>query len=235
MSEIATAAMISDAALTANQARIITKHTKCAFERSILFPLQKMGDQTVKMWQRAVSRPVFWNYEYRDPKKKKKKPEIVNICHSSLQEEVAYDTKLLLDANAEVNGPTSWGYRIDNGKFGVNLNFGSDHGKGSSQLLAKLNYLCAANGRKTGRLEDGARVTQFGYIKCRKDKKEILAQVAPHMNETMKAFREGMLAGMIDEFDNREVVFVPKKSYESINFSMEDEKVIMNWTEPEGV
>jgi hypothetical protein len=235
LSEIGTAAMISDAALTTNQARIITKHTKYAFDRSILFPLQKTGDQIVKQWQRAVSRPVFWNYEYRDPKKQNKKPEIVNICLSQAQEEIAYDTKLLLDANAEVNGPNSWGYRLDDGSFGVNLDLGSDHGKGSNQLLAKLKYLSAANGRKTGRLEDGARVTQFGYIKCRKDKKEILAQVAPHMNETFKAFREGMLAGIIDEFDNREVVFLPKKSYESVKFSKEDEKVKMNWTEPEGV
>jgi hypothetical protein len=72
MSEIATAAIISDAALTTNQARIITKHTKHAFDRSILFPLQKTGAQTVKKWERAVSRPGFMKYEYRDPKTKTK-------------------------------------------------------------------------------------------------------------------------------------------------------------------
>jgi hypothetical protein len=74
MSERTTAAMISDASLTVNQARIITKHTKAAFGKSILCAVRKFGDETVKKWQNEVSPPIFSQYEFRDPKKVSVKP-----------------------------------------------------------------------------------------------------------------------------------------------------------------
>ena len=58
--------------------------------------------------------------------------------------------------------------------------------------------------------------------------------MAPHMNETLEAFNNGMFVGVKDEEENYEVVLVPKTSFDSINFSMEDEKVMMKWiVEPE--
>ena len=94
---------------------------------------------------------------------------------------------------------------------GVNVIAESDHGCGTSQLLAKVNYESALERRKTDTIEGGSRVIQYGCVKCRKDKEPILRQVAPSLNKTIHDLDKGMLIGAYDKDKNTDVVYIPKR------------------------
>ena len=112
---------------------------------------------------------------------------------------------------------------------GVNVIVGSDHGCGTSQLLAKVNYESALERRKTDTIEGGSRVIQYGCVKCRKDKEPILRQVAPSLNKTIHDLDKGMLIGAYDKDKNTDVVYIPKEARESIRTTMKNGKVMMEW------
>ena len=112
---------------------------------------------------------------------------------------------------------------------GVNVIVGSDHGCGTSQLLAKVNYESALERRKTDTIEGGSRVIQYGCVKCRKDKEPILRQVAPSLNKTIHDLDKEMLIGAYGADKNIDVVYTAKESRESIRAAMNNGKAMKEW------
>ena len=230
MCPIETAAMITDANININQARTIVRHMRNSFGHSLISSIEKVRNVT-NGWQEVLSPPIFWTYDFYDKKYPEKNAEKVHIWVSDAVESIAYDMKLVVDASIdEEGGKKSWGYELDDGTTGVNVIVGSDHGCGSSQLLAKLNYESSTVRRETGKIEGGSRVTQYGCIQCRKDKEPILLQVAPTLNKTLSNLEKGMLMGLQDKDRNIDVVYVPKDARESVRTSMTtNDKVLMKW------
>ena len=230
MCPIETAAMITDANININQARTIVRHMRNSFGHSLISSIGKVRNVT-NGWQEVLSPPIFWTYDFYDKKYPEKNAEKVHIWVSDAVESIAYDMKLVVDASIdEEGGKKSWGYELDDGTTGVNVIVGSDHGCGSSQLLAKLNYESSTVRRETGKIEGGSRVTQYGCIQCRKDKEPILLQVAPTLNKTLSNLEKGMLMGLQDKDRNIDVVYVPKDARESVRTSMTtNDKVLMKW------
>ena len=94
------------------------------------------------------------------------------------------------------------------GRSGVDLIIGTDHGAGSSRILCKTNLLDSEKRRAAGNIEFGSRLIQIGNIICKKDTEEILKQVAPAMQKMKKRLENGKIVGMMDEKKrNRNVFF----------------------------
>ena len=149
---------------------------------------------------------------------------------------IAADVSRLLqvEIKKEGNSTLTYGYpspELDNGKLGVDVVIGSDHGGGKSRILGKINLTDSQSRRDMEKIEHGARIQQFGNIDCKKDKAEILECIAPSLNETLKKLEDGMLIGIKDEEKNVEVHYVPKKARASLAVSKNEDKVSLQWIE----
>ena len=240
--------MVYDSNLTTTQARHVFRHLRIHFGRSIFPSMEKVASVT-NGFVHVLSPPLFWTYKYYDKidnilvtkrncskKKKKKKPELVKIWTRDACEAIAYEFKLLIDESRKDGGVETFGYDIDDGSFGVNVIVGSDHGGGSSQLLAKVNYLPASKRREeSGKIENGSRVIQYGCVKCRKDKAPILLEVAPALNKTLQDLDRGCLVGFEDEEANIDVAFVPKAARKTVKTEKNEGNIKMKFVENEEI
>jgi hypothetical protein len=233
MCPIATSAMIADANITLMQTRIIVRHMKNYFGRSLIVPMEKVRSVT-NGWEDVLDKPHFCIFKFFDKDDPKKKPEIVKIWVRDLLAAMAYDMKLVVDEMRKNGGPIEFGYTLDDLLKGVNVVIGSDHGAGSCQLLAKLLFFAALHRRETGMIEDGTRVTQYGCIVCKKDKEPIMAQVAPTMEKTITELETYMMIGVEDEEENVDVVCIPKNVRDLVRTSVSNGKVELCWPIEDG-
>ena len=233
MCPISTSAMIADANITLMQTRIIVRHMTNYFGRSLIVSIDKVRSVT-DGWVDVLTPPVFSTFKFYDKDNPKKKPEIVKIWVRDPLEAMTYDMKLVIDEMRKNGGPRQFGYLLDNLLKGVNVLIGSDHGIGSLQLLAKLLYFDALYRRQTGKIEEGARVTQYGCIVCKKDKEPIMAQVAPTMEKTITALETSMMIGVEDEDNNIDLVCIPKNVRDSVRTSVSNGKVELCWPIEDG-
>ena len=170
----------------------------------------------------------------------RKKPEKVEYWVSDLCALIAADIKRILEIEIKEkksDAKLTFGYasnEIGDGKFGVDIVLGSDHGGGKSRLVSKINLTSSQSRRDFNKIEHGSRTFQFGNIDCKKDKAEILALIAPSVNETMERLKNGMLVGVKDEKNNLEVLFLPKNVKASLTTLKRDGKVHLQWTQEEG-
>jgi hypothetical protein len=246
MCPVATSAMIAEAHITTRQSKIMFRHMRNYFGRSMTVSTEKVLNET-NGYKEILSEPTYWDYDDYDKEdtKGKKKPKKVKIWVSDAMETMSYDMRLVVEAKMQElydtlqasdgeQGSPKWGYLLDDGKNGINIVIGQDQGQGSSQLLAKMNLLAASEIKKTGKIEDGSRVIQYGCIECKKDTEPILREVAPALEKTISQLEEGMLMGVEDEEKNIDVVCIPKAFKDTVWSRVRGNKVELAWLCEEG-
>ena len=238
MSAVEAASMWSEANVGQTAAKIIIRHLTKAFGHSVQVPMKSIGTLTLDL--KNVPTPTFGKYYYykdKDKTDRKKKPEVVEWWMADYCAMIAADASRLLQVEIkkeEGNSTLTYGYpspELGNGKLGVEVVIGSDHGGGKSRILGKINLTDSQSRRDMEKIEHGARIQQFGNIDCKKDKAEILECIAPSLNETLKKLEDGMLIGIKDEDKNVEVHYVPKKARASLAVSKNEDKVSLQWIE----
>ena len=122
------------------------------------------------------------------------------------------DIEQVLNKNENKGSNLTFGYpsNIRDGRSGVDVICGSDHGAGASRFVSKIN-LSSPDYRKVHNNPSlNCRQVSFGLIECKKDAAEILDLVSEDVNKGMKELAGGKLVGFKDQYNNVRSTILPR-------------------------
>ena len=108
----------------------------------------------------------------------------------------------------------TFGYpsKVRDGRSGVDIVSGSDHGAGASRFVSKLNLSSPEDRKLNSNPSLNCRQVSFGLIDCKKDAAEILDLVSDDVNKGMKELVDGKLVGFKDMIKNTRSAIIPRGS-----------------------
>ena len=156
--------------------------------------------------------PRFGTYHYE--KEAGKKKEEINYWVSNLSKVVSTDIDRVLNTSENKHVNLTFGYpsKVRDGRSGVDIVSGSDHGAGASRFVSKLNLSSPEDRKLNSNPSLNCRQVSFGLIDCKKDAAEILDIVSDDVNKGMKELVDGKLVGFKDMFNNTRSAIIPRGS-----------------------
>jgi hypothetical protein len=210
-------AMWADANVPIRTAKIIMRHMTNYYGISLQAPMQHIAS----LGRKSSCVPIkFGEYDYTAEEGKRSTK--IEYWTRHLGEYICADmARLIMHKDRVLEGGDS---ELTYGD--IVLVAGSDHGKGASRFVAKLNLLPSSVRRESQDLSKGTRQFDFGKIVCKKESEELLNLVMPDVCAMLKELDEEKLVAVKDSIGHVCTVLIPKDATDLTTATNQHEVVL---------
>ena len=196
MNSIEAAAMWTEANVSLRSARIILSHLNLKFKNRVQVPLHQLS-----LLSAITDRlqPVFGSFIYNKNEgvsNKEQMKEKIQYWTYPIIDLLLYDYQRLLQSEMPIFREYGYNSKVFEGKMGVMIIIGSDHGCSKSRFLIRTNYLDSKSRRKMNKADYGTRTLQFAEVDCKKDVCDVHSKIAPDINIAIKKLGESKLVAL---------------------------------------